>query len=91
MSVVGDVDLATMPLLHQELSAAEGERLALDLGGVDHIDPVTFGVLVAAALRASRRGAAFAVVAPEGRPRELLAESRLDQVLTVVESFDDLS
>ncbi len=90
VSVVGDVDLATMPTLHQELSGAEGDRVALDLSGVDHLDPVTFGVLVAGALRAGRQGATFAVVVPPGRPRDLLAESRLDEVLTVVASFDDL-
>ena len=90
VAVVGDVDLATMPTLHQELSGADGDRVALDLSGVDHMDPVTFGVLVAGALRAGRRGATFVVVAPPGRPRELLAESRLDEVLTVVDSFDDL-
>lgn len=91
VSVVGDVDLATMPTLHQELTGADGDRIALDLSGVDHLDPVTFGVLVAAALRARRRDATFAVVAPAGRPRELLAESRLDQALTVAGSLDDLS
>ena len=91
VSVVGDVDLATMPTLHQELSGVDGDRVALDLSGVDHLDPVTFGVLVAAALRAGRGDGPFAVVAPPGRPRELLAESRLDQVLTVAGSPDDLA
>ena len=90
VAVVGDVDLATMPALHQELSGVEGDRVALDLSGVDLLDPVTFGVLVAGALRTGRRGARFAVIAPPGRPRELLAESRLDEVLTVASSLDDL-
>lgn len=90
VSVVGDVDLATMPTLHQQLGRVDGDRVALDLGGVDHVDPVTFGVLVSGALAAGRRGARFAVIAPAGRPRELLAETRLDQVITVVDGFDDL-
>ncbi len=91
VSVVGDVDLATMPALHQQLEQADGDQVALDLSGVDHLDPVTFGVLVVGGLRAGRRGARFVVVAPPGRPRELLAESRLDQVLTVTGSLDDLT
>jgi len=90
VAVVGDVDLATMPTLHHHLESADGDRVALDLSGVDHLDPVTFGVVIVGSLRATRRGARFAVIAPESRPRELLAESRLDEVLTVVGELSEL-
>lgn len=91
VSVVGDVDLASMPTLHDQLGRADGARVVLDLSGVDHLDPVTFGVVVTAALRTARRNARFAVIAPPGRPRELFAESRLDEILDVVERFSALS
>lgn len=90
VSVVGEVDLATMPTLRQELERVGADEVALDLRGVDHLDPVALGVLVAASLRAKRRGGRFAVVCAEGRPRELLAESELDTILTVVSDPDDL-
>ena len=85
VSVVGEVDLATMPRLRQELAMVDGPRVALDLSGVDHIEPVTFGVFVAAALTARRRGAEFELRCPPGRPRELLAETELDRILAVVD------
>lgn len=90
VSVVGDVDLASMPTLHDQLNRAEGEQVVLDLSGVDHLDPVTFGVVLTAALRTARRGARFAVVSPPGRPRELFAETRLDEILHVVGSAAEL-
>jgi len=90
VAVVGDIDLATLPALRQHLETTSGAQVAIDLSGVDHLDPIGFGIVIAGALRARRRGALFAVIAPEGRPRELLAETELDQILTVVASFDDL-
>lgn len=90
VAVIGDVDLATIPALRQELDRAEGAAVALDLGGVDLFDPLAFGVVVAGSLRATRRGARFAVVCPPGRPRELFAESRLDRILDVVERSSQL-
>ena len=91
VSVIGEIDLATMPALRQHLEATTGERVALDLSDVDHLDPLGFGVVLAGALKARRRGALFAVICPDGRPRELLAESELDQILTVVDSLAALS
>lgn len=86
LSVVGDVDLATLP----ELAAAITELLGpgrvgsvtLDLAGVDYIDPVCLGVLVNAGLRSRRAGGDLTVVA-SGPVRELLAETRLDEILAV--------
>jgi len=90
VSVLGEVDLATIPSLRQHLDAVTGARVAFDLSGVDHFDPLGFGVVIAGSLKTHRRGALFAVICPEGRPRELFAESGLDQVLTLVDSLDDL-
>jgi anti-anti-sigma factor len=85
VSVVGDLDVATMPTLRQHLDRVEEERVALDLGGVDYVDPVTLGILVVGALRASRRGGRFVVVCGPGAARDLLAETGLDRILDVVD------
>ncbi|MFN3591102.1 MAG: N-6 DNA methylase, partial [Thermaurantiacus sp.] len=44
-----------------ELDRAEGPVVVLDLGSVDHFDPLGFGVVLAGALRVRRRGAEFVV------------------------------
>lgn len=91
VAVVGDVDLATIPSLNSKLAVADERNVALDLSGVDLFDALGTGVLVAAARRARRTGSAFAVICPVGRPRDLLAETRLDEILTVVDGFEDLA
>lgn len=90
VAVVGEIDLASLPLLRQELERTPTDKVALDLRGVDYLDPVALGVVLAGALRAGRRGGGFAVVCPPGRPRELLAETRLDEILVVVDDADEL-
>jgi anti-anti-sigma factor len=87
--VVGDVDLATVPALQAALVSATGDRVALDLGGVDHFDPLGFGVVLSASLRTARRGARFAVLC-EGRPRQLFAESGVDRIVEVAAMLEEL-
>lgn len=91
VAVVGDVDLATIPSLNSKLAVADERNVALDLSGVDLFDALGTGVLVAAARRAHRADSDFAIVCPPGRPRDLLAETRLDEILTVVDGFEDLA
>jgi anti-anti-sigma factor len=90
MSVVGEVDLATVPTLRQELDQLDGDRVALDLGSVDYLDPLALGLILAGSLRARRRGARFTVVCPPGAARDLLAESCVDTIVPVVAGVDDL-
>lgn len=89
VQVVGDVDLATVPTLQAALVSADGDLVGLDLGGVDHFDPLGFGVVLSASLRTARRGARFAVLCA-GRPRELFAESGVDRIVEVAGSLDEL-
>ena len=90
VAVVGDVDLATLPALRQGALGAGHEQVALDLSGVDLFDPLGFGIVVALQLRVARQGGRFAVICPLGRARELFAESRVDQIVDVVDAFDEL-
>lgn len=84
LAVVGDVDLASMPVLKQHGDQIDGDRVALDLTGVDHLEPVTFGIVLSLQLRTVRRGGRFVVVCPAGRPRDLFAETGLDRIVEVV-------
>lgn len=88
VAVVGDIDLATLPSLRQHLDLVDGDRVALDLSGVEYLDPVGLGIVLAGSVRAQRRSASFAVVCPEGRPREILRESRVDTIVRVVPDAD---
>jgi anti-anti-sigma factor len=90
VAVVGDVDLATLPTLRQDVELVDGARVALDLSSVDHFDPLAFGVVVWTRMRVQRRGGRFAVVCPPGRPRELFEESGVDRIVDVVDSFEQL-
>ncbi len=85
LSVVGDLDLATLPALRQAFDRIEASDAAVDLSGVDYVDPVTLGALLVGSLRAGRSGGRFAVVCPPGAARELLAETGVDRILTVVD------
>ncbi len=81
-TVIGDVDLATLPRLCSALDGLDTTRCVVDLRSVDWIDPVCLGALIAMSLRTSRSGGELTVVA-SGSVRDLLAESGLDRVLQV--------
>ncbi len=89
-TVVGDLDLATLPALRTALDQLVGERVGLDLSDVAYLDTVVLGVVLGARVRARRRGGEFVVVCPAGPARDLLTEAGMDAVLTVLPSLDDL-
>ncbi len=82
VSVVGDVDLATLPRLAAVLDGVATSERIVDLRSVDWFDPLCLGVLLSADLRARRQGGSL-VVRATGQVAELLAEARLDSVLQV--------
>ena len=59
IALAGTVDLATVPSLHNALTAAildsPQSTIAVDLGGVESLDDVALGVLLGAAGQATRR------------------------------------
>jgi anti-anti-sigma factor len=87
LAVVGDVDLATIPALKQQADHAEGDQIALDLSGVDHLDPTALGIVLSLQLRCRRRGSRFLLLCPPGRPREVVAELGLDRIVDVADSL----
>lgn len=83
VSVLGDLDLASLPRLSEGLNGlAESAEVTLDLGGVDYLDPLCLGALLAAELRIRRAGGSFAILAG-GEVHALLCETRLDRILDV--------
>lgn len=90
LEVIGDLDLATVPRLRQELDRVDGPLVAVDLSGVGHLDPMSFGVLLVGSLRAGRSGGRFAVVCPPGPARDLLDETGVASLFTVLDAVDEL-
>ncbi len=89
-TVVGDLDLGTLPALRTALDQLDGPRVGLDLTDAAFLDTVVLGAVLGARVRARRRGGEFVLVCPPGGPRDLLAEAGVDTVLTVVASPAEL-
>ena len=89
-TVVGDLDLATLPALRTALDQLDGLRIGLDLSDVAYLDTVVLGVVLGARVKARRHGGEFVLVCPPGGARDLLAEAGVDTVLTVLASLDEL-
>ena len=91
VSVTGELELATAPRLRQQVVSLAGGgclRLVLDLSGVDFIDSVGLGVVVAALRRTRGRGGDLRVVAPQERVRSLFRLTRLDEIIEVADSVE---
>jgi anti-sigma B factor antagonist len=76
ISLSGEVDMATLPLLHDALSKAlahhPGRMLVIDIDGVTVLDDTGLGVLLGAAGSARQSGADLSVVCNNLRMRDRL-------------------
>lgn len=87
---VGELDLASVPRLRQEVVALVGDghrNVVLDLAAVDFIDSVGLGGVVAVAKRVRGAGGRFRVARPDQRVWSVFELVGLD---AVIERFDDL-
>lgn len=86
VSVVGDVDLTSLPRLAAALSdlgaSGSSAEVTLDLSGVDYVDPVCLGVLLLADLRVRRAGGRMTVLVTPA-VRAMLAETRVSEILAI--------
>jgi anti-sigma B factor antagonist len=87
LSLTGSVDLATVAVLRDLLLrlAAEhpGQRVAVDLDGVDTLDDTGLGVLLGAAGRARQNGGDLVIVCRNEQVRERFTVTGLDRAVTV--------
>jgi len=80
---VGELDLASVPRLRQEvlnLLGAGARDVVLDLGAVDFIDSVGLGGVVAVAKRVRGAGGRFRLARPDPRVWEVFSLVGLDRV-----------
>ena len=87
LSVVGEVDLATIPEVPRCPRAprrgAPGAAVVVDLDGVGVLDDTGLGVLLGGQRRLRAGGGELHVVASARRIVELLAATRLDTLLPI--------
>jgi len=83
----GEIDLSTLPLLHDQLgravSAHRANALYVDLDGVIALDDAGLGALIGAAGRAREQGGDVALVCTNERLLARFALTRLDHALHV--------
>jgi anti-sigma B factor antagonist len=82
---VGDVDLASAPVLKETIAAAWAppQALIVDATEVGFIDSTGLGVLVAAVQRARDEGGQVAIAVSADRVRKVLAITGLDTFVAV--------
>jgi anti-anti-sigma factor len=95
LGLSGEIDLATVPLLHNALNRALNGRtgpgsVVVDLDGVYACDDTALGVLLGAAGRARESGGDLRVVCSAGSLRERLARTGFDRAVPVVSSIADI-
>lgn len=87
ISLSGQVDLATIPLLHDALTKAlthhPGRMLVIDLDGVTVLEDIGLGVLLGAAGSARQTGADLVVVCNNMRLRERLDRTGFSRAIEV--------
>ena len=87
LAIAGEVDLATVPRLRDQLVRLAGDHpgvpVVADLGGVTFIDSTGLGVLVGAQRRIRGHGGELHLVVSSPRLAEVLALTRLDAVFPI--------
>jgi anti-sigma B factor antagonist len=92
LAVSGEVDVATVPRLREQLHGlvAEGNtRIVVDLDGVDFLDSTGLGVLVGALKRVRSNDGELTLVCTQPRIRKVFEVTGLTKVFTLYDSVDE--
>ena len=91
LAVSGEVDVATVPRLREQLHAlvASGTpRIVVDLDAVDFLDSTGLGVLVGALKRVRSNGGELALVCTSPRIRKVFEVTGLTKVFALYDTVD---
>ena len=69
---------------------AAAQKIAVDMSGLEYLSSAGIRVLLKLTKQAKAEGKEFALVAPAGMVKVVLAESRMDMFATIYESADEL-
>lgn len=85
----GDADLASVPQLSQLLTRAfavtDAGGVIVDVDALTVLDDTALGQLIGAAATARRRERTFSIACTNERVRRRLRETRIDEIIDVVE------
>ena len=91
ISLSGEVDMATIPLLHDALSKAlayhPGRGLIIDLDGLTVLEDMGLGLLLGAAGSVRQAGADLAVICSNVRLRERLELTGFSRAVDVIDGM----
>ena len=90
VTVLGEIDLATGPLLWECIATAIPDaerRLVIDLSGTTFIDSTGMAVFVQAHKHLRHRGAELILRAPQASARKVLSITGLDAVIAIQDSM----
>ena len=90
VTVTGEIDLATVPSLEQELLDAAGDRtgeLIVDLTGCTFLDSRGLGALTRASARLARSNRPFALVLPNPNVLKVLRLTGFDEQIEIYPSL----
>jgi anti-sigma B factor antagonist len=90
VSVVGDIDVATSPVLRgvlYEHAGGDAASMIVDLTGVDFIDSTGLSVLVGTFKRLRQRGATMALVCRHERVLRIFRLTALDRIFALYGSL----
>ncbi len=93
VAVRGELDLASTPVLEEELARAagsEGGLVILDLRELEFMDSTGLGLLVSTNKRAQESGRRFALVKGGPQVQRLLSLTGVGERLTIVDSPEEL-
>lgn len=93
LSVHGELDLASAPLLQSEIESTETDDtalLVLDLEEVEFIDSTGLRIILAAHQRSQERGQEFAVTRGSQQVQRLMSITRVGEHLRILASPDEL-
>lgn len=92
VTVAGSVDAGphaeSFRQVVQDLLDRGHVRLVLDLEAVRFLDSAGLGEIVAARRRCRERGGALVLARPRGKPRDLIALTRVDQLVPVLDDLE---
>ena len=93
MGLQGELDLASAPQFESEIDSGEVAScatLVVDLDGLQFIDSTGLRLIFAASGRAQERGQQFAVTRGSEQVQRLLAITRVDEHLRIVDSPQEM-
>ena len=91
LAVSGEVDVATVPRLREQLHSlvAQGDRcIVVDLDAVDFLDSTGLGVLVGALKRVRSSGGDLQLICTQPRIRKVFEVTGLTKVFNIHDSVD---